>query len=510
MDYKLRRNVLSLAKKIELLSKSARPGVARKDLAKEFGIDVSCVCRIIKNRESLLTEWLKGGNQDRKRKRDGKDARIEDALFQWFTAAHEHGIPVSGPMLMEKARDLAIAMGVEFEPTSGWLSRWKKRNNVGSRCQKAEASFQTAENWYLNTLPSLLSSYSPMDIFKADEMAVFFREMPDRVVESRDLSTVNRVREYVTVIVCANSFGTEKMRLLVIGRSKKPRCFKGVTMDALPVQYEADLYTRLSVNIFQKWVHGIDACMRRAGRQILLFIDHCTAHNIGDLDNVKIVILPSKSPSVLKSVDQEVIRSLRKNYRKQIFTKIIGDFDGSDPQSAMDLARSITILDAAHMLNAAWNNVRPETIRQCFAQAGLWKVVGPGTKQELPGPNGQVLAASGCLHSYPIVNVKKEPLDELPSPEVCKVVIQHPEGIDPEDSALEDNIEEEDEEDDSPEIVPPSTREVWEMMRRIRNYVETREKRDFEWFYSFERRLESLSDASKRQANNSIDYKEEL
>ncbi|XP_029460970.1 tigger transposable element-derived protein 3-like [Rhinatrema bivittatum] len=496
MDYKLKRNVLSLAKKIELLAKSSRPGVARKDLAKEFGIDVSCVCRILKNRDTLLSEWLKGGNQDRKRKRDGKDARIEDALFRWFTAARDHGIPISGPVLMEKARDLAVAMGIEFEPTSGWLSRWKKRNNIGNnRCQKVDSSLQAVDNWYLNTLPSLLSDYRPENIYKVDETAIFFREMPDRVLESSDVTGFNRAREYVTVITCANSTGSEKMRLLVIGRSKRPRCFKGVTMDALPVQYEADLYTRLSINIFQKWVRGIDAKMKQVGRKIILFIDHCTAHTAGDLDNVKIVILPPKSPPAIQPMDQEVIRHLRQHYRKQIFTKIIGDFDGSDPQSAIDLARSITILDAAHMLNAAWKDVQPETIRKCFALAGLWKeVVNSDLPTPLPEWNPSTCIPVVGFQPFPLVNIKTEPTEEVAIAEISSVVIQHhgePGAVCP----VEEEAEEED--DDGPEIVPPTTREVWEMMRRIRNYVETREKNDFEWFYSFERRLESLSEANE-------------
>nr|XP_033802547.1 tigger transposable element-derived protein 3-like [Geotrypetes seraphini] len=510
MDYKLKRNVLSLAKKIELLAKSSRPGVARKDLAKEFGIDVSCVCRILKNRDTLLSEWLKGGNQDRKRKRDGKDARIEDALFRWFTAARNHGISISGPLLMEKARDLAVVMGIEFEPTSGWLSRWKKRNNIGNnRYHKADPSLHAVDNWYLNTLPSLLSEYSPEDIYKVDETAIFFREMPDRVLESNDSAGLSRGREYVTVIICANSTGTEKMRLLVIGRSKRPRCFKGVTMDALPVQYEADLYTRLSINIFQKWVHGVDVKMKQAGRKIILFIDHCTAHTAGDLDNVKIVILPPKSPPTLQPMDQEVIRHLRHHYRKQIFTKIIRDFDG-DPQSAIDLARSITILDATHMLNAAWKDVEPETIRKCFIQAGIWKEFG-NNEFLAPFPERKSSSCTSAVgfQPFPLVSIKTEPTEEVADTEICRVVIQHRGKLDPITCPIVEEETEEEDDDGGPEIVPPTTREVWEMMRRIRNYVETREKTDFEWFYSFERRLESLSEASERQSRTT-DPKQEL
>ena len=53
---------------------------------------------------------------------------MKAALTTWFIEAR--AIPISGPVLEEKAKDLAQALQQpDFNATSGWLSRWKTRNN---------------------------------------------------------------------------------------------------------------------------------------------------------------------------------------------------------------------------------------------------------------------------------------------------------------------------------------------------------------------------------------------
>ena len=44
--------------------------------------------------------------------------------------------------------------------------------------------------------------------------------------------------------------GTVKQKLLVIGRSKNPRCFKGVTN--LPVKYEANSKSWMTSDLYAK------------------------------------------------------------------------------------------------------------------------------------------------------------------------------------------------------------------------------------------------------------------
>ena len=49
-----------------------------------------------------------------------------------------------------------------------------------------------------------------------------------------------KAMDRVTVLCCANMTGRDKAKLLVIGKSKKPRCFKHVDVNTLPVIYLAN------------------------------------------------------------------------------------------------------------------------------------------------------------------------------------------------------------------------------------------------------------------------------
>ena len=41
-----------------------------------------------------------------KRKRDGKDPKVEEALNHWFSAVLAKGIPISGPSLGKQSRGI--------------------------------------------------------------------------------------------------------------------------------------------------------------------------------------------------------------------------------------------------------------------------------------------------------------------------------------------------------------------------------------------------------------------
>lgn len=73
--------------------------------------------------------------------------------------------------------------------------------------------------------PSLLSEYFPEAIFTADNVGHFSAYFQGK-----------RSKDRITVLVCANIGGYEKIPFLVIGKSEKPHCFKH--MKSLPCTYK--------------------------------------------------------------------------------------------------------------------------------------------------------------------------------------------------------------------------------------------------------------------------------
>ena len=95
--------------------------------------------------------------------------------------------------------------------------------------------------WMEQTLPNLFDGYELKNVFNADETGLFYKLLPNITLffKNEPCHSGNHSNNRVTVLVGANADGSEKLPLLVIGKSKKPQCFKNV--NSLPVVYDACL-----------------------------------------------------------------------------------------------------------------------------------------------------------------------------------------------------------------------------------------------------------------------------
>ena len=70
-------------------------------------------------------------------------------------------VPLSGPMIKEKANKLACEMGIDFVATNGWFYRFKTRRGLFFKSISGEAASVTPEmlsDWKNKTLPDIFKS----------------------------------------------------------------------------------------------------------------------------------------------------------------------------------------------------------------------------------------------------------------------------------------------------------------------------------------------------------------
>ncbi|GBM66438.1 hypothetical protein AVEN_266965-1 [Araneus ventricosus] len=66
-----------------------------------------------------------------KRMKHKKYVDINEAVLEWFETVWAKKIPVSGPMIQHKAKELADPLGIEnFSVSNLWLGRFRIRNNI--------------------------------------------------------------------------------------------------------------------------------------------------------------------------------------------------------------------------------------------------------------------------------------------------------------------------------------------------------------------------------------------
>ncbi|KAM6142210.1 LOW QUALITY PROTEIN: tigger transposable element-derived protein 3-like [Phoenicopterus ruber ruber] len=349
------RKELSLTEKVRVLEMLEGPKVSQSELAKRFGVSQPQICRIIKNKERILSEWHRNGDPERKRKREGKDAALEAALLRWVEGARAADLPVSGPLLQLKAKHLAEASGpARPEPSGSWLARFGARHNLAFKkppAEKGDAEQPTAEHWAGAVLPGLLHSYAPSEIYACGETGVLLPTGSPGKGENAS----NRL----TLLLCANADGSEKAPLRAV-ESPRPRCLRGVNLGQMPWSYRAGSLAGMTAPLFAEWLREFNEGMRRQGKSVLLLLAKHEAHPYLQLSNVRMVFIPPAT-ALAQPLDRGIASDLKGHYQCRLLRQPPAEHGTGQP----------TLLDVLHMLAQAWGDVRPGLIASCFRAAGF-------------------------------------------------------------------------------------------------------------------------------------------
>jgi hypothetical protein len=102
-------------------------------------------------------------------------------------------------------------------------------------------------------LQDLLSKYDRCDIFNADETGLFMYQQPNRGLSDKKMSGKKQSKARLSVLCASNADGSEKLELMIIGKSKQPRCFKRKTPSALGFYYRHNTKAWMKKDIFEEY-----------------------------------------------------------------------------------------------------------------------------------------------------------------------------------------------------------------------------------------------------------------
>ena len=198
---------ITAGRKKELcLYKEAHPKATQDDIRRHFslewGITIgrSTVSDILKQKD----KWLSASNvaTQSTRTRGCKEPELEAALLMWFNDVRSRDVPVSGEMIIKKAKKFGEELGIEnFSYSSGWLDRFKKRCGISQHAihgESASANTNDVDEGRQN-LRRLLAEYDLKDIFNMDETGLFFRLQPDATLATAPVKGKKKSKERITV-----------------------------------------------------------------------------------------------------------------------------------------------------------------------------------------------------------------------------------------------------------------------------------------------------------------------
>ena len=396
----------SLETKYEVLIEVEKGTRSKKQIADQYGLAQSTLSTWLKKGEDIKNAYLNGDfSSKRKKLRTAGYPEVEEALLKWFKTARDHNVPISGPFMMQRAGELAVKLGIpmgEFKCSNGWLERFKERHGISfKRICGEEKSVDTEsdqmDEWH-RSLSMIMKEYTPDDIYNAEETGIFFRCMPDKTLEFKNIDCHGgkQSKERITGLVCANMSGTDKRPLLILGKSSKPRCFQNVR--SFPTEYGANKKAWMTSEIFTNWVKKFDRTCQRQKRKCALIVDNCPAHpKVKDLKNVTLFFLPPNTTSKTQPMDQGLIRNLKHHYRKLVIARHLRAIEKKKEME------KITVLDAMYYLQQAWQSVNETTIANCYTKAGF-----KTTDDSSTDPS------TDLTDSTHLNDLDDDPLDELP------------------------------------------------------------------------------------------------
>lgn len=380
-----KRIVLGLEEKIEVIDLH-KNGKSERKLAEQFHCGKTQINTILKNQDAIKKDYEENCSRGLKRKRNENFPEINNMVLEWFKCARSKQIPISGPMLKEKALEIAQSLRIEdFRASNGWLERFKVRHNINFRkvCgESADVNNDDCEDWK-NRLPTILEGYDDRNIFNMDETGLFFRALPSKTMDfiKNDCKGGKLAKERLTIAFCTNALG-EKQKPLIIGKAKMPRCFK----KSVPsnITWRSSQKAWMTQHIYEDWLIDFNRKMSLQNRKVILFIDNASCHvnPEHELSNVKVCYLPPNTTSKLQPLDQGVIKQFKLEYSRRVLRYLIARIDNCN--NAFQLVKEVTVSDAVSWIKSSWENVKTETIKKCFKSCALSTSEDDTGKQKKP------------------------------------------------------------------------------------------------------------------------------
>ncbi|XP_050293635.1 tigger transposable element-derived protein 6-like [Anthonomus grandis grandis] len=248
---------------MEVVNIAEQESLNGRKLGERFNISKSQAAEMVKNKEIIRRQWQSGENLDQKSaKLKGEAAQIDRVCFEWFARARNQKIPISGPLIKTKAKEVAIELGHRnFSASDGWLNKWRRRHYISFKSISGESADVNQEdvNQFLERLPGMLQGYRPKDIYNVDESGLFFRALPDKtlMLKGEKCTGGKMSKERLTILFCANMAG-DKEKLLVIGKAARPRALKNLPLKSLPATWTSNKKVWMTRIIMTNWLLDID------------------------------------------------------------------------------------------------------------------------------------------------------------------------------------------------------------------------------------------------------------
>jgi hypothetical protein len=188
------------------------------------------ISRWMKKRDTFRALARNANELSFKRVRQVEYPDVDKALQMWILQMQGRNIRLTGDVVRSKARAFAVRFGYPTDFLSlsnGWLESLKSRMGLRQHHYHGEAASAPVDLLAaeVTRVRGLMQDYAPCDCLNFDETALFFRLAPDKGLATCQMAGVKGDKVRISIGLCANQDGSEKLPPLIIGRARRPRAF---------------------------------------------------------------------------------------------------------------------------------------------------------------------------------------------------------------------------------------------------------------------------------------------
>ncbi|XP_044575083.1 jerky protein homolog-like [Cotesia glomerata] len=254
---KTKRRSYSFAEKTKIIDELKN--LTNDEVCKKYNLNPPVLYRWLKDSSKIKSCAAENYQGCLKKLRSPTSTELDNMLYTWFLNTRSSNVPISGPMIKQKAKEIAKDLNiVDFKASEGWLFGWKRRKAIRQLTisgEKLSADTDAASN-HKQDFEKIRKekNLNRKQIFNFDESALQLKILSTRTFVSNQENEApgfKKDKTRVTIAACCNADGSCKLPLVVIGKSAKPRKLKNQSKDNLPVYYTHQKNSWMTAQLFK-------------------------------------------------------------------------------------------------------------------------------------------------------------------------------------------------------------------------------------------------------------------
>lgn len=176
----------------------------------------------------------------------------------------------------------------------------------------------------------------------------------------------------------------------MIGKSAKPRCFRGWNPTEVRVEYRSNKSAWMDGALWVEFLNTFDKNMAARGKRAYLLADNAGSHTVpegakrvevgGGLRayllrrGSMVVFFPPNVTSHAQPLDQGIIAAFKARYRRDHLAHVLAALDGDGTTAECWKKAVVNVRTALVWTSRAWEEVTEQTLRNCWRKAGILPV----------------------------------------------------------------------------------------------------------------------------------------